>query len=198
MSTILTDDELPPMPDGTHPQSMLGQMLRKYADAREAAVLAKLAQQEPVAMRYDFDGYGYQYIDSGSGSDWRTRIPDAEAVYAAPQQADRQRVPEGYVQERKSAAQLAEELARQMYRQHPTYRGVTPLLWENAPSEVRAEWVQKASAMLAAAPEAPAQASAVDERAEFEAWYVNSDGLGVSSAWGAWQARAALAQKGAA
>ena len=21
---------------------------------------------EPVAIRYDFDGYGYQYIDSGS------------------------------------------------------------------------------------------------------------------------------------
>lgn len=39
---------------------------------------------EPVAMRYDFDGYGYKYIDSGSGSNWQTRIKDAEPLYAAP------------------------------------------------------------------------------------------------------------------
>ena len=43
---------------------------------------------EPVAMRYDFDGYGYRYIDSGSGSNWQTRIKDAEPLYAAPQQSD--------------------------------------------------------------------------------------------------------------
>lgn len=71
-------------------------LLLGYIAEREAAVLAKLEGQEPVAMRYDFDGYGYKYIDSGSGSDWRSRIPDAEAVYAAPQQADRQRVPDGW------------------------------------------------------------------------------------------------------
>jgi hypothetical protein len=35
-------------------------------------------------MRYDFDGYGYKYIDSGSGSDWQTRIKDAEPVYTTP------------------------------------------------------------------------------------------------------------------
>ena len=29
---------------------------------------------EPVAIRYDFDGYGYQYMDSGSGSDWQSRV----------------------------------------------------------------------------------------------------------------------------
>jgi aconitase B len=33
-------------------------------------------------MRYGFDGFGYKYIDSGSGSDWRTRHPDAEPLYA--------------------------------------------------------------------------------------------------------------------
>ena len=33
-------------------------------------------------MRYDYDGYGYKYIDSGSGSDWQTRIKDAEPIYA--------------------------------------------------------------------------------------------------------------------
>jgi len=39
----------------------------------------------PEAMRYGFDGFGYRYIDSGSGSDWRTRHPDAEPLYAQPQ-----------------------------------------------------------------------------------------------------------------
>jgi hypothetical protein len=36
---------------------------------------------EPVAIRYDFDGYGYQYMDSGSGSDWQTRI-EGEFLYS--------------------------------------------------------------------------------------------------------------------
>jgi len=36
---------------------------------------------EPVAIRYDFDGYGYQYMDSGSGSDWQTRV-DGEFLYS--------------------------------------------------------------------------------------------------------------------
>lgn len=36
-------------------------------------------------MRYDFDGYGYQYIDNGSGSDWMTRIKNAEPLYRASQ-----------------------------------------------------------------------------------------------------------------
>jgi hypothetical protein len=34
----------------------------------------------PVAIRYDFDGYGYKYMDSGSGSDWKTRV-DGEPLY---------------------------------------------------------------------------------------------------------------------
>ena len=38
---------------------------------------------EPVAMRYDFDGYGYMYIDSGSGSDWKTR-ENGEFLYIKP------------------------------------------------------------------------------------------------------------------
>lgn len=41
-------------------------------------------EQEPCAMRYDFDGYGYKYIDSGSGSNWQTRHKDAEPLYTAP------------------------------------------------------------------------------------------------------------------
>lgn len=44
---------------------------------------------DPEAMRYGFDGFGYKYIDSGSGSDWRTRHPDAEPLYAEqPTQSD--------------------------------------------------------------------------------------------------------------
>jgi hypothetical protein len=44
---------------------------------------------DPEAMRYGFDGFGYKYIDSGSGSDWRTRHPDAEPLYASqPTQSD--------------------------------------------------------------------------------------------------------------
>jgi len=38
---------------------------------------------EPVAIRYDFDGYGYQYMDSGSGSDWQTRVI-GEPLYTHP------------------------------------------------------------------------------------------------------------------
>ena len=37
----------------------------------------------PVAIRYDFDGYGYQYMDSGSGSDWQTRV-EGELLYTHP------------------------------------------------------------------------------------------------------------------
>lgn len=38
----------------------------------------------PCAMRYDFDGHGWRYIDAGSGSDWMTRVPGAEPVYDGP------------------------------------------------------------------------------------------------------------------
>lgn len=49
---------------------------------------ALLSPAEAVAARYDFDGYGFQYIDNGSGSDWRTRHPDAEMLYGRPQQPE--------------------------------------------------------------------------------------------------------------
>jgi hypothetical protein len=58
-----------------------------YDDGDEAIAAIKEAlaqQQEPVAMRYDFDGYGWKYIDSGSGSDWKTRIKGAESIYTSP------------------------------------------------------------------------------------------------------------------
>ena len=39
---------------------------------------------EPVACRYDFDGYGYLYMDAGSGSDWASRVKDCEFLYTHP------------------------------------------------------------------------------------------------------------------
>ena len=45
---------------------------------------AREMNNEPVAIRYDFDGYGYKYMDSGSGSDWQTRV-QGEPLYTAPQ-----------------------------------------------------------------------------------------------------------------
>jgi hypothetical protein len=42
---------------------------------------------EPVAIRYDFDGYGYRYMDSGSGSDWQTRV-EGELLYTHPSEHD--------------------------------------------------------------------------------------------------------------
>ena len=81
------------------------ELVKKFQDEREAlkAELAKYPQQggstpckytegmqmnnEPVAIRYNFDGYGYQYMDSGSGSDWRTRV-DGEPLYTCPSEHD--------------------------------------------------------------------------------------------------------------
>jgi len=38
---------------------------------------------EPEAMRYDFDGDGWMYIDNGAGGSWKTRHPNAEPLYTA-------------------------------------------------------------------------------------------------------------------
>ena len=75
----LEADELDMVDDGS------GNMVFRK---EQAVIVIKeaLAQsdQEPVAIRYDFDGYGYQYIDSGTGSDWQTRV-QGEPLYTAPQ-----------------------------------------------------------------------------------------------------------------
>ena len=39
---------------------------------------------EPVAVRYDFDGYGYIYMDAGSGSDWASRVKNCEFLFIHP------------------------------------------------------------------------------------------------------------------
>ena len=51
--------------------------------ALNKAQATRQSNNEPVAIRYDFDGYGYQYMDSGSGSDWQTRV-EGELLYTHP------------------------------------------------------------------------------------------------------------------
>jgi hypothetical protein len=75
-------------------------------------------------------------------------LPLMAGVYlAAP--ATQQAVPEGM----KLVKMQPHDLAEQLYWEHPTYRGAKPLQWRDAPNEVRREWLDKAKAMLAAAPE---------------------------------------------
>ena len=54
--------------------------------------LNQAGEGDAVAVRFGWDGEGYQYMDNGSGSDWKTRIPDAELLYAHPQPAQAQAV----------------------------------------------------------------------------------------------------------
>ena len=39
-----------------------------------------------IAYRYDYDGYGYRFIDNGSGSNWaeRGKASNGEPLYVAP------------------------------------------------------------------------------------------------------------------
>lgn len=66
------------------PDNSVGRMIL----GNSASALAALADNkargegvEPVAVRHGWDGFGYCYLDSGSGSDWRTRHEDAEDLY---------------------------------------------------------------------------------------------------------------------
>lgn len=49
-----------------------------------ADFLRQIAESQPVAVRHNFDGHGWLYLDGGSGSDWLTRHGDAEALYTLP------------------------------------------------------------------------------------------------------------------
>ena len=91
MNTILTDDERPklPMPRivrGTNPHCYSDLDMEAYADAREAAVIEKLAQQEPVAWWYMRDvEQGISFSpDQDANKDWQPLY-----THLAPQQADR-------------------------------------------------------------------------------------------------------------
>ena len=68
---------------------MIQDRLSEEVDELRAYIESQLAQpeQEPVAIRYDYDGYGYQYIDFGSGSDWQKRV-QGEPLYTAPPQIE--------------------------------------------------------------------------------------------------------------
>ena len=78
-------EEHPDHQTGMVSHQMIQDRLSEEVDELRAYIESQLAQpeQEPVAIRYDFDGYGYQYIDSGSGSDWQTRV-QGEPLYTAP------------------------------------------------------------------------------------------------------------------
>lgn len=77
------------------------------------------------------------------------------------------------------------------------YDNIDRFLRNNLDDEDYATFSRDLEAVFSA-PEAPALASAVDERAAFEAWW-NENGLGpLDFQWESWQARAALAQKGGA
>jgi len=97
-------------------------MVNKAIKALEEAL--KQEQDEPVAMRYDFDGYGYKYIDSGSGSDWQTREKGAEPLYTTPQQrkplTDEQieEIADGYLVDYRIPAGCAWNFARDIEAAH--------------------------------------------------------------------------------
>ena len=78
-------EEHPDHQTGMVSHQMIQDRLSEEVDELRAYIESQLAQpeQEPVAIRYDFDGYGYQYIDFGSGSDWQTRVR-GEPLYTTP------------------------------------------------------------------------------------------------------------------
>lgn len=121
VNTILTDDERPELPSPVYgPDTQVDEdsdgaytveQMEAYADAREAAVLAKLAQQEPVAWRvHPFDyGIGHQGAYAATHQPqqrdaWIRKGWAVQALYThpAPQQADRQRVPDGWIETSKA------------------------------------------------------------------------------------------------
>ena len=54
-------------------------------DIEQAAdFLRQIAEAQPAAARYGWDGDGWLYLDNGSGSDWLTRHADAEPLYTLP------------------------------------------------------------------------------------------------------------------
>lgn len=170
MNTILTDSEmLAALAYGAGTQSVNG-----VARAVEAAVLAKLAlkaEQEvspAVSDAYDMlDRFLRNNLDDADYADFSHAL-DLISTPPAPPQADRQRVPDEFDYKHPKAQALIGADAR--------HRIIIDLVWrilEDPRREFTASdmeyWdtlhdkVQEVA--LAAAPEAPAQASAVDERA---------------------------------
>ena len=66
-------------------QNTLLPVLDNIADRIIALEKGGTPGEEAVAARCAFDGYGWRYLDSGSGPDWKTRAaqyPDCEWLYA--------------------------------------------------------------------------------------------------------------------
>lgn len=113
-------------------------LLLAYIAEREAAVLAKLEGQEPVAWRWQERGHWF-----GWSSDWGDHDKAQEMGFpieyaypkVAPQQADRQRVPEGW---KLVPVEPTQEMLKEL---GDAWEGVNRATWQ---------WV------IAAAPEAPA------------------------------------------
>jgi hypothetical protein len=57
--------------------------LNEWATSQGGVARRRGDTSEPQAVRYGWDGYGYSYLDNGSGSDWLERHPDAERLYTA-------------------------------------------------------------------------------------------------------------------
>jgi hypothetical protein len=84
-SLIVTNSETNTIKQIAETAYLLADAMIRERERAIGVLQAALDQpEEPVAMRYDYDGYGYQYIDSGSGSDWRTRHQGAEPLYTNP------------------------------------------------------------------------------------------------------------------
>lgn len=58
------------------------QALDEWATSQGGVARQRGNYSDPQAVRYGWDGHGYQYLDNGSGSDWLSRYPDAEPLYA--------------------------------------------------------------------------------------------------------------------
>lgn len=96
MNTILTDDEIDTICDRVLDTNghTCGSLI---ARAVEAAVLAKLAQQSPArAMHLGWDTLDNGTIVATYALPVKNRVAPKLYLHPAPQQADRQRVPEGW------------------------------------------------------------------------------------------------------
>lgn len=159
MNTILTDDEIKnaiaPLYAGEEVLELALIVELDTARAVEAAVLTKLAQQEPIyAFRRrglnDYCTCTKELYDEVSA---KPHFFEVSVFYPhpAPQQADRQRVPDGYV----LVPRVLLERASASIGSFVSDQG-----WGQADMDA----MDGIDAMLAASTEAPAQASAVDER----------------------------------
>ncbi len=195
MNTILTDDERPKLPETPYQlyyewpddeegyggsevvdgDAYTAKQMEAYADARESAVHAKLAQQADRQRVPDEPDWRHPKIQALIGADARNRIC-IDLVW-----------------------RILENPRREFTAGDMEY-------WDKLHDKVQ-------EVALAAAPEAPAQASAVDEREAFTVVYRNPTPEEVGqfmdhpkSVWFGWchaayqrdEARAALAQKGGA